>query len=318
MVRIEKATAESIARAAEILHNGGLVAFPTETVYGLGADATNDRAVARVFAAKGRPDFNPLIVHIAESEAARRIVAWSDAAEKLARRFWPGPLTMVLPRRADARVSLLASAGLDSLGVRLPDHPVARQLIAAADTPIVAPSANPSGRLSPTTAEHVAESMGFEVDLVLDGGPCRVGIESTVVDLTADIPAVLRPGAVSVGDLTSVIGRVEAGGSVGPIKSPGLLAGHYAPRLPLRLNATTATAEEAFLAFGSNEPTGAGALLNLSPKGDLVEAAARLFAYLRSLDRSGLKGIAAAPIPDAGLGHAINDRLRRAAATGPK
>lgn len=303
----------SVAKAGEALRRGELVGLPTETVYGLAGDATNDRAVAGIFAAKGRPQFNPLIVHVAAIEDARRLVAFDSRAEALARRFWPGPLTMVLPRRPDCGISLLCSAGLDSLAVRLPAHPVARAVIESAGRPLAAPSANPSGRLSPTRAEHVAQSLGSKLALVIDGGPATVGLESTVVDLTGPAAVLLRQGGVSEEDLSAAVGRLEHATAHGPIKSPGMLASHYAPRLPLRLDARTVAPDEALLAFGPEAPQGAHTVLNLSPSGDLVEAASHLFDYLHRLDASGARAIAAMPIPSRGLGRAINDRLRRAA-----
>lgn len=305
-----------IARAAEALRAGKLVAFPTETVYGLGADATNDQAVAAVFAAKDRPVFNPLIVHTATTERAEWLAGFNEAARTLAATLWPGPLTLVLPRAEACPVSLLASAGLDSVAIRVPAHPKARALLAAADRPVVAPSANPSGRISPTTAQHVVEGLNGSVDLVLAGGRCEIGIESTVLDLTGDTPALLRPGAVTLDALEELIGPVviladEPTGREAR-KSPGQLTRHYAPSLPVRLDAETPRPGEAYLAFG---PTlGAGAALNLSATGDLNEAAANLFAMLRTLDADQYAGIAVAPIPEQGLGVAINDRLRRAAA----
>jgi L-threonylcarbamoyladenylate synthase len=307
------AGAENIAAAARLLAEGELVAFPTETVYGLGADATNDEAVARIFEAKGRPRFNPLIVHAADVAAARADVRFDRRAEILAERFWPGALTLVLRRRPDCRVSLLASAGLDSLAVRVPRHPVARALLVACGRPVAAPSANASGRISPTTAAHVAESLGATVAMILDGGRCPIGVESTVLDLTAPTPTLLRPGGVTEEDLVAAIGPMASSDSAATAapKSPGQLASHYAPELPLRLDAAAPRPGEALLAFG---PAPLAALMeNLSPAGDLVEAAANLFAMLRALDRSGATGIAVMPIPEHGLGRAINDRLRRAA-----
>jgi len=299
--------ADDIPRAVELLRAGELVAFPTETVYGLGGDATNDRAVAAIFAAKDRPNFNPLIVHLPDTSAARRIVSFDARAEQLAATFWPGPLTLVLPRRADCGVSLLAGAGLDSLAVRVPAHPAARDLLRAVDRPIAAPSANRSGRLSPTTAAHVMSELDGRIAAVLDAGPCAVGLESTVLDLTG-AAALLRPGAITAEQLAEVVGPLAAPG--GSIRSPGMLAQHYAPALPLRLNATGARPGEALLGFGpANDAT-----LNLSPGGDLVEAASHLFAYLRALDLPQYSGIAVMPIPDTGIGAAINDRLRRGAA----
>lgn len=305
-----------IARAADALRSGRLVAFPTETVYGLGADATSDRAVAAVFAAKNRPSFNPLIVHSEKAERAAQLGAFSEAAWTLAETLWPGPLTLVLPRLADCPVSLLASAGLDSLAIRVPAHAKARALLAAANCPVVAPSANPSGRISPTTAQHVVEGLDGQVDLILAGGRCEIGIESTVLDLTGGRPTLLRPGAVTRDVLEGLIGPVdtpvdEPTGSDAR-RSPGQLRRHYAPSLPVRLNAESARDGEAFLAFGP--ALGSGAAFNLSAAGDLNEAAANLFAMLRTLDSSRYAGIAVAPIPELGLGIAINDRLRRAAA----
>ncbi len=301
------------AEAATLLRAGGLVAFPTETVYGLGADATNDRAVAAIFAAKGRPQFNPLIVHVLDVEAAAREVTFDQRAHEIAARFWPGPLSLVLPRGAACRVSLLCSAGLPSLAVRAPNHPVARALLHATDRPIAAPSANPAGAISPTTAAHVARGLGGRVGLILDGGPCPLGLESSVLDLTGETPVLLRPGGVTREDLVSAIGPVALAGADTAIASPGMLESHYAPRLPVRLNATEAVPGEALLAFGP-APAGAAVTENLSPSGDPVEAAANLFAALHRLDRPELSGIAVMPIPETGLGAAINDRLRRAAA----
>ncbi|MSO71501.1 MAG: threonylcarbamoyl-AMP synthase [Alphaproteobacteria bacterium] len=314
---IVPASDRDLLDAAARLRAGEIAAFPTETVYGLGADATNDMAVAKVYAAKGRPQFNPLIVHVTDSAAAGRLVAWDARAEALARAFWPGPLTLVRPRRADCPVSLLAGAGLDTLAVRAPAHPVAQALLAACGRPLAAPSANRSGAVSPTTAAHVAESLGAEV-LVLDGGACRVGIESTVLDLTGDAPVLLREGGLEREAIEDVIGKLASAeaGDAAP-RSPGRLASHYAPRLALRLHALVARADEALLAFGPQVPPGAAVTLNLSPAGDPVEAAANLFAMLRLLDRPGLSGIAAMTVPERGLGRAVNDRLRRAAAPRP-
>jgi L-threonylcarbamoyladenylate synthase len=308
---IVRASERAVADVGRLLRAGELVAFPTETVYGLGADGTNDDAVARVFAVKARPRLNPLIVHVTDLAAAQRIARFDPRAQKLAERFWPGPLTMVLRRREDTALSLLVSAGLDTVAVRVPDHPVALALLAAAGRPIAAPSANVSGRVSPTTAAHVAADLDGRVSLILDGGACRVGVESTVVDLSGRAAALLRPGGVAVEDLEAVVGPAAAAGT-GPVLSPGMLRRHYAPGRPLRLNATLARPGEALLGFG---PAAAPAVLNLSPRGDLVEAAANLFAMLRALDEApGYSGIAVPPIPEYGLGLAINDRLRRAAA----
>jgi L-threonylcarbamoyladenylate synthase len=304
------ADAGNIAAAAHLIIAGELVAFPTETVYGLGGDGTNDRAVARIFEAKGRPRFNPLIVHFPDANSARAQVAFDRRADLLAAAFWPGALTLVLPRRPDCRVALLASAGLDSLAVRVPRHPVAHALLAACGRPIAAPSANASGKISPTTAEHVVRSLGMKVAMILDGGRCPLGIESTVLDLTGPAPVLLRPGGVTAEELADAIGPLAApaAADASAPKSPGMLASHYAPELPLRLDARDVRPHEALLAFGVCTIAGAAAVENLSPKGDLVEAAANLFAMLRSLDRPGLAGIAVMPVPD------INDRLRRAAA----
>jgi L-threonylcarbamoyladenylate synthase len=307
----------AIAEAASLLRAGRLVAFPTETVYGLGADATNGEAVAAIFEAKGRPAFNPLIVHVADRAAAERIVAFTDSARALADAFWPGPLTLVLPRRADCPVSLLAGAGLDTLAVRVPAHDVALALIRAAKLPIAAPSANRSGEVSPTEAAHVARSLGDAAAMILDGGRCAVGLESTVLDMTGPRPAILRHGGVTAEEIAAVAGTLaEAGsGADGDPRpaSPGRLASHYATRKPLRLNADSAAPDEALLAFGPVPAGGETAVLNLSPEGDLRAAAANLFAMMRALDDGPGARIAAMPVPEDGLGRAINDRLRRAA-----
>lgn len=307
--------AADLARAAALLLEGALVAFPTETVYGLGGDATCDRAVAAIFAAKGRPRFNPLIIHLAEPAAARALARFDARAEALARRFWPGPLTLVLPRRADAPVSLLASAGLDTLALRVPAHPLARALLRRVGRPLAAPSANRSGRVSPTTAAHVLAELDGRIAAVIDGGPCAVGVESTVLDLTATRPVLLRPGGVTREALAALLGAIDGvSGTPARPRAPGLLASHYAPSLPLRLEATTVAPDEALLAFGPSPPAGAAETLSLSPDGDLAAAAAALFAALRTLDRPRFRAIAVMPIPETGLGLAINDRLRRAAA----
>lgn len=312
--QIRKPDAMVYAEAAGILRAGGLVAFPTETVYGLGADATDDKAVAAIFAAKGRPRFNPLIVHFADAEAAAGEVAFDARARALAQAFWPGPLSLVLARAPGCRVSLLCSAGLATLAVRVPRHGVGQALLSAVGRPLAAPSANPSGALSPTTAAHVAESLGDKVPLILDGGPCPVGLESTVLDLSGAEPVLLRPGGVTAEALEPFIGRVRRADQDTDIKSPGMLIGHYAPDRPLRLDATDVGPDEALLAFGPAPLAGAARTVNLSPTGDPVEAAAGLFAALRALDRPEVAAIAVMPIPQAGLGAAINDRLRRAAA----
>lgn len=316
---IRRADADAIAEGARLIRAGRLVAFPTETVYGLGADATNDKAVAAVFAAKGRPTFNPLIVHFADAEAAAREAVFDARASTLARAFWPGPLTLVLPRTPACRLSRLVSAGLDTVAVRIPATRVALSLLTAAGVPIAGPSANRSGDLSPTTAEHVARSLGPAVDLILDDGPSPVGIESTVVDLSEDRAALLRPGGLAIEQIESLIGRLERPAedpAEAARKSPGRIARHYAPRTPLRTNAMAVEPGEALLAFGPTAVAGSeGAVmtLNLSPAGILEEAAANLFAYLHRLDAAGARTIACAPVPMAGLGTAINDRLARAA-----
>ena len=309
---IEKPTPEAIARAAAVLREGGLIAFPTETVYGVAGDATNDRAVASIFAAKDRPRFNPLISHVADLDSARRLGAFDRRAEELAARFWPGPLTLVLPRLPSCPVSLLACAGLDTIAIRMPKHLVATALLRAVGAPLAAPSANRSGQVSPTAAAHVAEELGDRVAMILDGGPCAVGLESTVLDVTTDPPTLLRPGGVPA----EALGPVQlAKPAASALRGPGMLASHYAPRLPVRLDATEARPREALLAFGPGDaPPGFAAVRWLSRTGELTEAAANLFASLRALDRPEYAGIAAMPIPEEGLGRAINDRLRRAAA----
>jgi L-threonylcarbamoyladenylate synthase len=272
--------------------------------------------VALVFAAKGRPEFNPLIVHVAGRDEAARLARFDARADALVAAFWPGALTLVLPRIEGCQVSLLATAGLDTIALRAPSHPVARALIGATSRPIAAPSANRSGEVSPTTAAHVAESLGAEVALILDGGPCPLGLESTVLDLTGEAPSILRPGAVTEEAIVAVAGPLGRAPERDRPSAPGMLARHYATRLPLRLAAHEVRSGEALLAFGPDAPRDAPLTLNLSPSGDLIEAAANLFAMMRELDRSGLAGIAVTPIPEAGLGRAINDRLRRASAPG--
>ena len=313
--------AASITKAAKMLQDGGLVAFPTETVYGLGADATNERAVAAIFEAKGRPQFNPLISHVLGSDEAKRFVEWSETAEKLAQRFWPGPLTFVLPRAKGSAIALLATAGLDTVAIRAPSHPVAQALIRAAGRPIAGPSANRSGAVSPTQATHVAESLGDRVSLILDGGPCLVGVESTVLDLSGNRATLLRPGGATREAIEAVIGPIAISDALpsgdAPRTSPGQLESHYAPARPVRLGATSVGADEGLLAFGPTPPEGAMLTYNLSPSGNLAEAAANLFAQMRALDRPGIGRIAVMPIPETGLGLAINDRLRRAAAGDP-
>jgi L-threonylcarbamoyladenylate synthase len=309
------ATHDAIGRAAQSLRDGGLVAFPTETVYGLGGNATNDVAVARIFAAKGRPPFNPLIVHVPGLPEAEALAVVDERARLAAARFWPGPLTLVLRRREACAVSLLASAGLDTLALRAPAHPVAQDLLRAAGRPIAAPSANRSGRVSPTTAQHVATDFGNTIALILDGGPCPIGLESTVLDLTGGKPVLLRPGGITLEALRAVFGIIETPApEASSPRSPGRLPSHYAPSLPVRLDATSARPGEALLAFGPEAPPGFAAAEWLSRRGDLTEAAANLFAMMRRLDRQEFTAIAVTPIPEIGLGRAINDRLRRAAA----
>ncbi len=280
--------------------------LPTETVYGLAGDAANPQAVAAIFEAKGRPSFNPLISHVTDLAAAEHIARFDDRARALAARFWPGPLTLVLPIAQDTAVSDLARAGLDTVAVRAPAHPLARALLAQFGGPVVAPSANRSGRPSPTNYADAMEETGDKVAAALDGGACQVGLESTVVALL-DVPRLLRPGAVTREEIEAVIGPL-AEAEVDAKRSPGRLARHYSPKAPVRLNAARAERGEAYLAFGPGEHR-----WNLSPTGDLREAAARLFAYLREADRTSPAAIAVAPIPHEGLGEAINDRLKRAA-----
>jgi len=319
--RVLPANAAAIAEAARILGGGGLVAFPTETVYGLGADATNGRAVARLYEAKGRPAFNPLIAHVLDRPAAEALARFNTDAALLAAAFWPGPLTLVLPRAAKCPVAELATAGLDSIAVRAPDHKVARDILAALGKPVVAPSANRSGHVSPTTAAHVLADLSGRIDLVIDGGPTPVGVESTIV-ACLDKPVLLRPGGLPRAAIEQALkqkladGAFARGGQNAPL-APGMLAAHYAPRTRLRLNVRNVEPGEALLAFGPAAIAGAAraqTVLNLSPRGDLVEAAANLFSQLRALDAAGAKAIAVMPIPADGLGEAINDRLLRAAA----
>jgi L-threonylcarbamoyladenylate synthase len=313
-VRTLHPTRKTLSRAAAALRAGKLVAFPTETVYGLGADATSDRAVAAIYAAKRRPRHNPLIVHVADMRMARSLVWFDRQAETLARLFWPGPLTLVLKRRAGARLSRLIGQHLRTVAIRMPDDKVARALIRAAGRPLAAPSANRSGAVSPTRAAHVRSSLGGRVALIVDGGPCRVGLESTVVDLSGKQAVLLRPGGLPLETLQEAIGPIKLdGGDDDRPASPGRLAAHYAPRLPLRLNASIPRQGEAYLAFGKAPRD--DRTLNLSPSGSLDEAAANLFTLLQALDRPEFHGIAVAPIPTHGLGRAINDRLRRAAAS---
>lgn len=323
MSKIVPADLQHITAAAKALQRGELVSFPTETVYGLGGDATNDQAVASIYEAKGRPSFNPLIVHVGSLSAAADYGDLSPEAVALARKFWPGPLTLVVPRRPKCRLSLLVSAGMDSVALRVPAHPTAQALLMLSERPLAGPSANPSGRISPTTAQHVEEGLGDKVAMILDGGPCSIGVESTVISLLDDTPSLLRPGGISVEEMEAALGRkIEVAPQVGdvdgglhgaPLLSPGRLLSHYAPDRPVRLNATSAAPGEALLAFGPNAPQ-AKVMLNLSTTGNLKEAAANLFAMLRALDRPDVTGIAVMPVPAVGLGIAINDRLTRAAA----
>jgi L-threonylcarbamoyladenylate synthase len=314
--RVLSAEKASIEAAAACLREGGLVAFPTETVYGLGADAGNGRAVARLYAAKGRPAFNPLIAHVADFAAARRVAVFDADAEKLAAAFWPGPLTLVLPKRPDSGVADLALAGLDSVAVRVPDHPVAQALLKAFDGPVVAPSANRSGHVSPTDAAHVMADLRGRIDLVIDAGPSAVGVESTIVSCLG-VPTLLRPGGLAREQIERVLGHALSAAAApadddAPL-APGMLASHYAPKAGVRLDAQTPREGEALLAFGP-APEFSGSTFNLSPRGDLIEAAANLFSHLRALDAAGAKTIAVMSVPRHGLGEAINDRLARAAA----
>jgi len=320
--RVLTAGSTAVAEAARCLAAGGLVAFPTETVYGLGADATNGQAVARLYAAKGRPAFNPLIAHVTDAAAARKLARLDADAEQLAAAFWPGPLTLVLPRTEDCVVADLATAGLDSIAIRVPRHAVAQDILHAFGKPIVAPSANRSGHVSPTTAAHVLADLRGRVDLIVDGGATPVGVESSIV-ACLDEPALLRPGGVPSEAIERALGRplarpaVEAASAEDAPLAPGMLASHYAPRTRLRLDAASVAQGEALLAFGPQLVPGAeraARVLNLSQRGDLIEAAANLFAHLRTLDAAGASCIAAMPVPRDGLGEAINDRLARAAA----
>jgi L-threonylcarbamoyladenylate synthase len=327
--RVRTADAEAIAEAAHLFAAGGLVAFPTETVYGLGADASDGAAVARLYAAKGRAAFNPLIAHVAGAAAARKLARFDAAAARLADAFWPGPLTLVLPKAAGCPVAELATAGLDSIAVRVPAHPIAQDILRSFGGPVVAPSANRSGHISPTTAAHVLADLDGRIDLIVDGGATPVGVESTIVACLAQplgAPALLRPGGIAREAIERVLGQPlaeapasidskNADGKKAP-RAPGMLESHYAPRTPLQLDAKTVAPGEALLAFGPTLAEGAaGAMkvLNLSARGDPIEAAANLFSHLRALDTFGATAIAVMPIPDEGLGEAINDRLRRAA-----
>ena len=307
--KIHTGTSDNIARALDHLRQGGLVAVPTETVYGLAADAANGEAVARIYAAKGRPSFNPLIAHVASAEIAMREGMFSAQASALADAFWPGPLTLVVDVAPHGTVSDLARAGLDSVALRMPAHPVALELLSSFGGPLVAPSANPSGQISPTSAAHVATDMADKVDMILDGGPCPAGIESTIIDARGDVPALLRPGSLDAAQIEAVWpGLIRPALNPDAPQSPGQLLRHYAPRATLRLNAESANEGEAYLGFGDHP----SATLNLSPDKRLEEAAANLFSMLRTLDADYAR-IAVAPIPMTGLGEAIIDRLTRAA-----
>ena len=311
----------AVAAAADCLAQGGLVAFPTETVYGLGTDATNPVAVARLYLAKGRPSFNPLIAHVSDLKAAQPIARFDATAIALATAFWPGPLTLVLPKTRDCSVADLATAGLDTIAIRVPAHPVAQAILRAFGGPVVAPSANLSGHVSPTSAAHVQSDLAGRIDLIVDGGAVTVGVESTIVGCF-EAPMLLRPGGLPRGEIERVLGRTlvqppdDADGDHAQPLAPGMLASHYAPRAAVRLNAERIEAGEALLAFGPVKVPGvdtATAVMNLSASGDLTEAAANLFGYLRALDTGGARTIAVMPVPHHGLGEAINDRLRRAA-----
>ena len=307
--KLLSANADGFNAAASVLQEGALVAFPTETVYGLGGDARNDMAVARIFEAKGRPRFNPLIVHVNSVAAAQEFVAWPEEADILAQAFWPGPLTLVLPLKPGSGLSPLVTADLPTLAIRVPAHPVAQSLLAAFDGPVAAPSANPSGRISPTTAGHVMAGLEGRIAAILDGGACDVGVESTIVGL-AERPTLLRPGGLPIEALEAALHTpLAAHGPDDPLTAPGQMASHYAPGAKVRLNAEERRPGELLLGFGA-----VAADLNLSPGGDLTEAAANLFHHLHALDAKGAGAIAVSPIPDHGLGRAINDRLRRAAA----
>ncbi|MEY4880143.1 MAG: hypothetical protein RJB62_1612 [Pseudomonadota bacterium] len=303
----------ALAEAGKLIQEGQLVAFPTETVYGLGANAFEEAAVSQVFGVKLRPRINPLIVHVLDLAAAETLVVFHETARRLATAFWPGGLTLVLPRRASTPLAYLVSAGLDTVAVRAPSHPVARALLKAAGVPIAAPSANRSGRISPTTAGHVLEELDGRISLILDGGASGIGVESTVVGFDGERPVLLRKGAVPRDGIERIVGPLFSHDGES-LLAPGMMKSHYAPQAGLRLGATSVGANEALLAFGPKPLDGDFPVLNLSTRGDLSEAAANLFSMLRSLDKPGIGGIAVMPIPDIGLGEAINDRLMRAAA----
>ncbi len=307
-------TPNDVPHAAALLRAGNLVAFATETVYGLGADARNGVAVASIYATKGRPSFNPLIAHVANVAMAQELVQWNDWADALAQAFWPGPLTLVLPLREGHGVSELVTAGLTTLAVRVPAQDTARALLTAVGGPVAAPSANPSGKISPTTADHVTAGLGGKIAAILDDGPCAVGLESTIVGLAGPTPMLLRPGGLAQDKIEQVLGQtLAARDTADPLTAPGQLLSHYAPNAAVRLNATSPVNDEVMLGFGAMSYDLKAGDLNLSPRGDLGEAAANLFGYLHRLDMLGAP-IAVAPIPQQGLGVAINDRLHRAAA----
>jgi L-threonylcarbamoyladenylate synthase len=325
MTRMIAAGPEAVADAARCLREGGLVAFPTETVYGLGADAANAEAIARLYLAKGRPSFNPLIAHVGDLESAEKIARFDAPARALAEAFWPGPLTLVLPKAPRCTVADLATAGLDTVALRVPSHPLARELLRAFGGAVVAPSANISGHVSPTTAAHVHSDLNGRIDIILDGGGVEVGVESTIVGCF-ETPMLLRPGGLPREAIERVLGRPllrppeDPAGESGQPLAPGMLASHYAPRTPVRLDVAAVAPGEALLAFGPGKVAGmeaAMAVMNLSPRGDLQEAAANLFSYLRALDGRRARAIAVMPVPNYQLGEAINDRLRRAAVPQP-
>ncbi len=307
---------KDISIVAEHLRGGGLAAFPTETVYGLGGDALDENAVAAIFAAKGRPQFNPLIVHVENIERAKEFGVFNEVATKLAQNFWPGPLTLVVPRVEGCQISLLASAGLDSLAIRVPAHPLAQELLREFGGPLVAPSANPSGQISPTSARHVMAGLDGKIDMVLDGGQCSVGLESTIVSCLGDRPVILRHGGLVRTDIEAALGIEVLSGTddKAALTAPGQLTSHYAPNAEMRLNAQSLQAGEALLGFGDVESLQTQVSLNLSRLGNVQEAAANLFSMMCQLDEMGVQKIAVSPIPNVGLGEAINDRLKRAAA----
>jgi L-threonylcarbamoyladenylate synthase len=308
-----------LEQAAQQLRQGGLVAFPTETVYGLGADAGNGAAVAQIYASKQRPPINPLICHVADVAAAEKLAVFSDLAHRLAARWWPGPLTLVLPMQIGAPIHPLVTAGLNTIAIRCPAHPIAQSLLRLVARPIAAPSANPSGQLSSTRADHVARGFADQPELLIlpDSDHPPLGLESTILDVTGDTPVVLREGAIAREELAAVLGHhdlflLPADHSASTIRAPGMLRRHYAPRKPIRINATYVQGGEGLLAFGANPLSGAAITLNLSETGDLVQAAANFYHMLHQLDQGSASAIAVMPIPDHGIGRALNDRLARA------